>query len=65
MFILDVMAQMYRLTHGFGAKRLTSAEGQDTSVLHSFMTIIVKLLAAKPPPTHFALVVDAPGKTFR
>ena len=43
---------------------------QDTSVLYGFLSVLLALLEATPPPTHLAVVMDAGGgawgaKTFR
>lgn len=65
LYIIDTMAQAYRLHTGFGTQRLTDSEGRDTSMLHGFMAILLRVLAHKPPATHMAIVVDAPGATFR
>jgi hypothetical protein len=40
--------------------------GEESSlVAHGFMNILLGMFAHKPPPTHMAVVVDAPGATFR
>lgn len=41
------------------------AAGEDTTVLFGFMSTLLNLLELIPPPTHFAVVFDARGKTFR
>ena len=41
------------------------AAGEDTSVLFGFLNTLLNLLELSPPPTHFAVVCDARGKTFR
>ena len=66
MYIIDTMAQAYRLHTGFGgAGRLADSSGRDTVVLHGFLRILTSCLKHAPPPTHMAVVVDAPGATFR
>lgn len=64
-YIIDTMAQVYRLTHGFGSARLTSEHGEDTSVLHGFLSILISILNQSPPPTHMAVVSDVSGATWR
>lgn len=39
--------------------------GEDTTVLFGFLSTLLNLLELAPPPTHFAVVFDSPGKTFR
>ena len=39
--------------------------GEDTTVLFGFLNTLLNLLELAPPPTHFAVVFDAPGKNFR
>jgi 5'-3' exonuclease len=34
-------------------------------VLFGFLNTLLNLLELAPPPTHFAVVFDAPGKNFR
>lgn len=34
-------------------------------MLFGFLNTLLNLLELSPPPTHFAVVLDAPGKTFR
>lgn len=38
---------------------------EDSLVTHGFVNVLLNLFAHKPPPTHMAVVVDAPGATFR
>lgn len=45
--------------------RLTTQTGEDTSILFAFIRTLLTLLELEPPPTHFAVVFDAAGKTFR
>jgi hypothetical protein len=44
---------------------LSLRAGEDTTVLFGFLNTLLNLLELSPPPTHFAVVLDAPGKTFR
>jgi len=44
---------------------LFPAAGEDTTVLFGFLSTLLNLLELVPPPTHFAVVFDARGKTFR
>lgn len=39
--------------------------GEDTTVLFGFLSTLLNLLELVPPPTHFAVVFDSPGKNFR
>lgn len=66
MILTDAMALLYRSHYAFGeAHRLRNAVGEDTTVLFGFLSTLLNLLELSPPPTHFAVVLDAPGKTFR
>ncbi|GBF96296.1 DNA polymerase I [Raphidocelis subcapitata] len=38
---------------------------ESSLVAHGFLQILLSLFGHKPPPTHMAVVVDAPGATFR
>ena len=40
-------------------------QGEDTTVVYVFLNMLLNLLALEPPPTHFAVVFDAAGKSFR
>lgn len=66
MILTDAMALLYRSHYAFSdAHRLRNAAGEDTTVLFGFLNTLLNLLELSPPPTHFAVVLDAPGKTFR
>lgn len=66
MILTDAMALLYRSHFAFSdAHRLRNAAGRDTTVLFGFLNTLLNLLELSPPPTHFAVVLDAPGKTFR
>ncbi len=63
--LVDAMALLYRAHFGFGAMRLATTAGEDTSVAYGLIGMLLNLLELVPPPTHFAVVFDAAGKTFR
>ncbi|KAI8476382.1 MAG: PIN domain-like protein [Monoraphidium minutum] len=81
LYLIDTKAQVYRLTHGYGDSAAPSAQqgaaaagaaggapealGESSIVAHGFVNILLGLFAHKPPPTHMAVVVDAPGANFR
>lgn len=66
MILTDAMALLYRSHYAFSeAHRLRNAAGEDTTVLFGFLSTLLNLLELAPPPTHFAVVFDSPGKTFR
>ncbi|EFN53820.1 hypothetical protein CHLNCDRAFT_136540 [Chlorella variabilis] len=48
-----------------GAYGMSMPPGEDTTVLFGFLNTLLNLLGLVPPPTHFAVVLDARGKTFR
>lgn len=56
---------LYRAHFGMNTVRLTTQTGEDTSILFAFIRTLLTLLELEPPPTHFAVVFDAAGKTFR
>ncbi|PSC70053.1 DNA polymerase I [Micractinium conductrix] len=66
MILCDAMALLYRSHYAFSeAHRLRNVAGEDTTVLFGFLSTLFNLLEVQPPPTHFAVVFDARGKTFR
>lgn len=66
LILVDTLALMYRIHYGYGSKaRLTAPDGQDTTIVYGMLDVIIRLLEIKPPPTHFAMVVDMAAKTWR
>eukprot|EP00884_Botryococcus_braunii_P018141 jgi/Botrbrau1/500/Bobra.110_2s0130.1 len=65
LILVDAGALMFRMHFGFGTARLNSSSGEDTSIAYGFLNVILGMLELRPPPTHFAVIFDAPGKTFR
>jgi hypothetical protein len=71
LYLLDAKAQVYRLSHGYGEAASPAAGGaagggeESSLVAHGFVQVLLTLFNHKPPPTHMAVVVDAPGATFR
>ena len=61
--LVDAHALLYR--YNFGGARLSAASGEDTSIAYGFIGTLLSLLEVQPPPTHFIVVLDAAGKTFR
>lgn len=65
LILLDAFALLYRAHFGLKDVRLATTTGEDTSILFAFLRTLLGLLELEPPPTHFAVVFDAAGKTFR
>ena len=65
LILVDAHALLYRSHFGFGAQRLATAAGEDTSIAYGFLSTVLRLLELQQPPTHFAVVMDHHGKTFR
>lgn len=65
LILLDAFALLYRAHFGLKDVRLATSTGEDTSILFAFLRSLLGLLELEPPPTHFAVVFDAAGKTFR
>ncbi len=63
--LLDAYALLYRSHFGMKDVRLSTKTGEDTSILFAFLRVLLDLLELEPPPTHFAIVFDAAGSTFR
>ena len=63
--LVDALALLYRAHFGFAKERLSSREGEDTSIAFGFVRALLELLELDPPPTHFVVVFDACGKNFR
>ena len=62
---MDAHALLYRSHFGFRGQRLETAGGEDTSISYGFLSTVLRLLEIQEPPTHFAVVMDHHGKTFR
>ena len=64
--LVDATSLMFRMHFGYGVgSRLTTSQGEDVTIIHGVLSSISNLLAMTPPPTHFAVVFDSHGKTFR
>ena len=62
---MDAHALLYRSHFGFNGTRLANSSGEDTSITFGFLSSVLRLLEIQDPPTHFAVVMDHHGKTFR
>ncbi len=63
--LLDAFAVLYRAHFSFGpSMRLTTSSGEDTSVLYGFLSVLLALLEAAPPPSYFGVVLDAGGSAW-
>ncbi len=60
--LIDGSSYLYRAFHALPA--LTSSSGDPTGALHGVLSMIAKLVREQPN-ARFAVVFDAPGKTFR
>ena len=65
LILVDAHALLYRSHYGFRTQRLETAGGEDTSISYGFLSTVLRLLEIQEPPTHFAVVMDHHGKTFR
>jgi DNA polymerase-1 len=66
MVLTDAMALLYRSHFAFSHDhRLRTSGNRDTTVEFGFLSTVLSLLELSPHPTHFAVVFDASGKTFR
>lgn len=66
MILTDAMALLYRSHFAFSVShRLQTSKGEDTTVIFGFLSTLLSLLELNPSPTHFAVVFDSSGKTFR
>ena len=52
-------------TSASGRSGLRQRVGKDTSISYGFLSTVLRLLEIQEPPTHFAVVMDHHGKTFR
>jgi DNA polymerase-1 len=60
--LVDGSSYLYRAYHAL--PKLTSSRGEPTGAVHGVLNMILKL-AREQDTEHFAVVFDAPGKTFR
>ncbi len=60
--LVDGSSYLYRAYHAL--PKLTSSRGEPTGAVHGVLNMILKL-AREQETEHFAVVFDAPGKTFR
>jgi DNA polymerase-1 len=60
--LVDGSSYLYRAYHAL--PKLTSSRGEPTGAVHGVLSMILKL-AKEQDTEHFAVVFDAPGKTFR
>ena len=60
--LVDGSSYLYRAYHAL--PKLTSSRGEPTGAVHGVLSMILKL-AKEQETEHFAVVFDAPGKTFR
>jgi DNA polymerase-1 len=60
--LVDGSSYLYRAYHAL--PKLTSSRGEPTGAVHGVLNMILKL-AREEDTEHFAVVFDAPGKTFR
>jgi DNA polymerase-1 len=60
--LVDGSSYLYRAYHAL--PKLTSSRGEPTGAIHGVLSMILKL-AKEQDTEHFAVVFDAPGKTFR
>ena len=60
--LVDGSSYLFRAYHAL--PKLTSSRGEPTGAIHGVLNMINKL-ASDEETTHFVVVFDAPGKTFR
>ncbi len=60
--LVDGSSYLYRAYHAL--PKLTSSRGEPTGAVHGVLSMLLKL-AKEQDTEHFAVVFDAPGKTFR
>ena len=60
--LVDGSSYLYRAYHAL--PKLTSSRGEPTGAIHGVLNMIQKL-AREQDTVHFAVIFDAPGKTFR
>ncbi|MEL7531271.1 MAG: DNA polymerase I [Bacteroidota bacterium] len=64
LFLLDAMALMYRAHFAFIRNPRITSKGLNTSAMFGFTNSLLEIIN-KENPTHFAVVLDPPGPTFR
>jgi DNA polymerase I len=62
LILVDGSSYLYRAFHAL--PELTNSDGQPTGALHGVLSMLNKLIRDESPE-YFAVVFDAPGKTFR
>jgi len=62
LILVDGSSYLYRAFHAL--PELTNSAGQPTGAIHGVLAMLNKLIRDEAPE-HFAIVFDAPGKTFR
>jgi len=62
LILVDGSSYLYRAFHAL--PELTNSAGQPTGAIHGVLAMLNKLVREESPE-HFAIVFDAPGKTFR
>jgi len=60
--LVDGSSYLFRAYHAL--PKLTSSRGEPTGAIHGVLNMLQKLASEEDTP-HFAVVFDAPGKTFR
>lgn len=64
LFLLDAMALMYRAHFAFIRNPRITSKGLNTSAMFGFTNSLLEIIN-KENPTHFAVVLDPKGPTFR
>ncbi|MEM6348320.1 MAG: DNA polymerase I [Bacteroidota bacterium] len=64
LFLLDAMALMYRAHFAFIRNPRITSKGLNTSAMFGFTNSLLEIIN-KENPSHFAVVLDPPGPTFR
>jgi len=62
LILVDGSSYLYRAFHAL--PELTNSAGQPTGAIHGVLAMLNKLVREESPE-HFAIIFDAPGKTFR
>jgi DNA polymerase-1 len=60
--LVDGSSYLFRAYHAL--PKLASSRGEPTGAIHGVLNMLAKLMAEEDT-THFAVIFDAPGKTFR
>ncbi len=64
LFLLDAMALLYRAHFAFIRNPRVTSKGKNVSALFGFTNTLLEIIF-KEEPSHFAVVTDPPGPTFR